>query len=383
MKKKFVSVALMVAMLAVPASALAEKADIIPISAGVGDTVVPQESEAKFGKTSELTVQNVVKGDDYITIETINEAVESENQMEKQVNLMMFDKKEGVFDNTGKTVNVNSIKKGDKVVAYLNYRTPMTMQLPVTYRPTAVIVQTEEIGFVDVDVYNKELVNSANTLKLNLSKDTKIVDEDGKKEDEIEAGDILAVFYTVSTRSIPAQTTPEKVVVLGDYDLDYDKDDDDDKDDDNKNPDIDINKPATPGDPNDDAIMVDPDGQQQTAGEINTIVANGTEIKFDAVTVNGTHMVPVRAVAEALDLEVGWDSKDNSVTIGTVQMGVHFKLGSDAYQKAKMAPISLGQAPVSVTFGDNGVTYVPASFFTDVVEGEAVQNGATLTITLQ
>ena len=55
-------------------------------------------------------------------------------------------------------------------------------------------------------------------------------------------------------------------------------------------------------------------------------------------------------------------------------MGVNFTLGENKYYKSKMTPFVLEKAPQMQIFGDYGVTYVPASFFTDVLLAEVTEN---------
>lgn len=56
-------------------------------------------------------------------------------------------------------------------------------------------------------------------MKIATADDTKIVDKDEKEyKGDINKNDLI-VFYDVSTKSIPAQTTPTKVVVLGENEI--------------------------------------------------------------------------------------------------------------------------------------------------------------------
>ncbi len=67
---------------------------------------------------------------------------------------------------------------------------------------------------ITVDYFNRSLVNSDNTLKLNISDSTDIVLENGQMYDGNLANRNLIVIYGNTTRSIPAQTTPKKVIVM-------------------------------------------------------------------------------------------------------------------------------------------------------------------------
>ena len=75
-----------------------------------------------------------------------------------------------------------------------------------------------EAGNTDVSIYDSELVNAENTLALkNVDEDSKIYDLQGSKvrysADDLKEKELLVV-YDVSTKSLPAQTTPKAVVIL-------------------------------------------------------------------------------------------------------------------------------------------------------------------------
>jgi hypothetical protein len=67
---------------------------------------------------------------------------------------------------------------------------------------------------VKVDYFNKELLSSDGMLKLNISPTTQVVLENGQIFTEIPASRYLIVVYGATTRSIPAQTTPEQIIVM-------------------------------------------------------------------------------------------------------------------------------------------------------------------------
>lgn len=89
---------------------------------------------------------------------------------------------------------------GMTVYGYVYSNSPMVMIYPPRYTPVIVVVETEARGFYDVASFNDELVNETNTLRI-------------KSEKAMAAGD-YAVFYTMTTRSIPAQTTPHRIIAL-------------------------------------------------------------------------------------------------------------------------------------------------------------------------
>lgn len=118
-----------------------------------------------------------------------------------------------VVDNTGKLKN--EWHKGDVFSAYVNLNKPMLAIYPPQYNPELVIVETNQMGFYKVDVFNEDFVNGNNDLKLNLYDELEIVDLDGNivAVEEI-INEPIAVFYTRTTFSLPPQTPPNKIILL-------------------------------------------------------------------------------------------------------------------------------------------------------------------------
>ena len=243
------------------------------------------------------------------------------------------------FTAAGKTADISAVREGDRVSVFVDGNTPVTLQYPAKY-PASYIVIGDENGFagVDIDVYRESdslgmYLNGAKTLALNVGEDTEIVPVDGSKI-AIAPSDLanrtLAVFYNMTTMSIPPITNPTRVVVLGDAEA-----------------------PSTA--PSEEVVQAPLYAYELTVA--------GKDIYKDE---NGVDMIPVRKYAEGLGLEVGWDGELQSVTVGTVPMGVHFRIGENSYAKARMAPFVLEAAPRLV--GDT--TYVPVSFFEQVLEAK-------------
>lgn len=130
-----------------------------------------------------------------------------------------------VFDQAGKLLTLQDVKAGSLIAAYTNAYAPTLLILPPQYQADVIILldaEAEEAGFVCADTFIKVediLTGTGNTLALNLTEDVQIVDREGNPtQEELENKDLL-VFYGASTRSIPAQTTPSKIVVLGTNEL--------------------------------------------------------------------------------------------------------------------------------------------------------------------
>lgn len=117
----------------------------------------------------------------------------------------------------GSIKTVKDLKEGMEITAVLPANSIMTMSIP-PMTPSAIgFVMNAEGTTVMTGKFNDELVNEDNTLKLNIAEDTSIVSITGTKNiltaEDIKGSDAL-VIYGASTRSIPAQTTPIKVVLL-------------------------------------------------------------------------------------------------------------------------------------------------------------------------
>jgi len=233
-------------------------------------------------------------------------------------------------------VNNDEIIVGATVTGYFNANAPMILIYPPQYNPEVVVVQNQDYQ-VKVDIFSQELVSSDNMLKLNISEDTKIIRQDGEAFKGELAGEKLVVIYTISTKSIPAQTTPLKVVVL------------------------DQDKIEEPGD------MEDTEDTPLYDIEIMDIIVSGKKIDSpsaytaEAPSGKGVTMVPLRAIAKALGLEVVWEGKLESIRVG---LAATLKIDQDDYTFAKMAPIKLGMVPELV----EGTTFVPLDFFTEVLQ---------------
>lgn len=105
---------------------------------------------------------------------------------------------------------------GDRVTGFYDANAP----IPYIYPPqlhAIVMVKDSQERNVTVDYFNSHLVNSDGTLQLNLSPSTRIILENGQRFTGNPANRDLIVVYGATTRSIPAQTTPDKIIVICKY----------------------------------------------------------------------------------------------------------------------------------------------------------------------
>lgn len=160
-----------------------------------------------------------------------------------------------------------------------------------------------------------------NDVVLHLSADTGYLAAPGWEKETVSAADIVPgtrvlAWYSVVTLSLPAQASPEKIMVF----------------------------------PSDYAGWVAADGL--------TVTVNGQALALEGAAAakveNGHLMVPVRALAEALGCEVAWEPYTNQVTV--TRDGVecyHFTIGGD---QAAKGDVTVGLvAPANAV---DGVTFL-------------------------
>ena len=237
-----------------------------------------------------------------------------------------------IFDINGEEKTTADIKEGDNLIIFNN-------KFKSSDIPDYAVITDEDVYMnVAVDGFTVsetlgDYVDTQNFLAITVSEDTEIVDVEGN---ELTADDIadkyLMVFYDKMTMSIPAIANPAKVIVLGDY------------------------EPA-------DEPVAEPTEEPVAEPEYAYEISVNWE---DTINQDGVTLIPVRKYSESVGLEVAWNGEDKSVTIGTMPMGVSFKIGENSYSKSRMTPFTLEIAPQLI----NDTTYVPVSFFEQVLEAK-------------
>ena len=102
---------------------------------------------------------------------------------------------------------------GDQVTGYYDGNAPTILIYPPQYQ-ALVMVKNSSYQNVKVDYFNNELVSSDGQLRLNISPNTQMVLTNGQLFSKNPANRDLIVIYGPATKSIPAQTTPYRVIVL-------------------------------------------------------------------------------------------------------------------------------------------------------------------------
>ena len=102
---------------------------------------------------------------------------------------------------------------GDKVTGFYDANAAVPLIFPPQFR--AIVMARDNLyQNVKVDYFDSHLVSSDNTLRLNIYPYTHIVLENDQAFSNNPANRNLIVVYGASTKSIPAQTIPYKVIVI-------------------------------------------------------------------------------------------------------------------------------------------------------------------------
>lgn len=213
---------------------------------------------------------------------------------------------------TGSVITADKLTEGMEVAVIYGANAPMGMSMPPYMGQVTAVVANADKGSISVGHFNDDLLNEKDLLQLNISEKTTILTTLGTKSilsaDDVKGKDAV-VFYDITTRSIPAQTTPSLVLLL----------------------------------------------------EEREAVTEGTEeAAVDTKSVEVPEMVALRDAAEAKGYSVKWQGKTAPVVLEKDGMTAQITLGSTTYVvEGDMAMTSSAAAELT-----DGVLYVSA----DVVE---------------
>ncbi|KMT21734.1 hypothetical protein [Clostridium cylindrosporum] len=107
------------------------------------------------------------------------------------------------------------IKVGDIVTGFYDRNAPVPLIYPPQYR-ALIMAKNTHYQNVKVDYFNSNLISSDGMLKLNIAPYTSVILENGQEFTKCPINRNLIVVYGPTTKSIPAQTTPYKIVVICD-----------------------------------------------------------------------------------------------------------------------------------------------------------------------
>ncbi len=113
-----------------------------------------------------------------------------------------------------RVIDSRQLRPGMRVAAFYDKSLPIPMIFPPRYQAEliAVLGRNEQIA---LNYFDTELVAVDRSLQLNVARNTDIQTINGQSFFCDIGNRLLLAYYTVTTRSIPPQTTPRKIVVLG------------------------------------------------------------------------------------------------------------------------------------------------------------------------
>ncbi|MDR7857446.1 copper amine oxidase N-terminal domain-containing protein [Tissierella sp.] len=299
---------------------------------------------APINSEEEIKVKDYIKYEGKITSITKNEkyiSIMVKDDASDPYNGMLFHIDEDVIllnDKAMDFISKDSFKEGQTVTGYYSKDTIMLMSLPAQLSPDLIILnEAEEPVTVEVSKFNKELISTDGMLKISPTDTTIITDKNGNKVDKEDLVDRdLIVFYTISTKSIPAQTGPEKIIVM-------DKEDT-------------VLEVETP----------EPEVIQAEVSVLNKALINEKEITLDKELYKNEKdivMVPLRQIAETLGYEVNWNNDLRKAELTKGAQWTAVTIGEDNYSFAKML-VRLGAAPEI----KDSTTYVPLNFLEEILK---------------
>lgn len=119
------------------------------------------------------------------------------------------------FALTGETVVVDMrrLYPGMRAAMFYDTRLPMPLIYPPRYQAQLVTVLNREKQVL-LAYFDANLVAAGGKLALNLGRNTRITTLNGQEFRCELADQELLVYYTATTRSLPPQTTPRRVIVI-------------------------------------------------------------------------------------------------------------------------------------------------------------------------
>lgn len=190
---------------------------------------------------------------------------------------------------TNAQVAADQLKKDMTVCVVYLENAPMGMSMPPYLGQVAAVVTNADKGNVSVGMFNDELINEAAKLQLNIADKTPILTTLGTKSilgaDDVK-GKNAVVLYDITTRSIPAQTTPSMILLLEEAEM----------------------QPAE---------------TQPAETAIDTVV--------ESKEVKAPEMVNLRDAAEKKGYNVVWQGKDKPVLVSKEDVKAEINLGSASY----------------------------------------------------
>lgn len=119
---------------------------------------------------------------------------------------MMVDPQTMIVDN-------RQLRPGMEVTAFYDGSLPVPLIFPPQYRAQIIAVRSRNEQ-VMLNFFGRNLLAQDRSLQLNIDRNTDIKTANGQNFSCRPENQVLLVFYTATTRSVPPQTTPRRIIVL-------------------------------------------------------------------------------------------------------------------------------------------------------------------------
>lgn len=116
-------------------------------------------------------------------------------------------------DPTTQIIESRQLRPGMQVAAFYDSRLPVPLIYPPQYRAQLITLLGRN-EYVTIRTFDENLLADDNSLRLNIARSTVMKTVNGQNFSCNLGNRTLLVYYSVTTRSLPPQTTPRKIIVL-------------------------------------------------------------------------------------------------------------------------------------------------------------------------
>lgn len=105
------------------------------------------------------------------------------------------------------------LRRGMRATVFYNARLPVPLIFPPRYQAEVVAVVSRNETAV-LQYFDRNLLADDGSLQLNLGPATAVTSANGQQFSCNPGGNLLLVYYSATTRSIPPQATPHRILVF-------------------------------------------------------------------------------------------------------------------------------------------------------------------------
>lgn len=110
-------------------------------------------------------------------------------------------------------IESRQLRPGMRVAAFYDSRLPVPLIYPPHYRAQLITLLGRN-EYVTIRTFDEQMLADDRSLRLNIARSTVIKTVNGQNFSCGLGNRTLLVYYSVTTRSLPPQTTPRKIIVL-------------------------------------------------------------------------------------------------------------------------------------------------------------------------